>query len=334
MNTYGNLFKVTLYGESHQPAMGVVVEGMPAGIKINENILKNDLSKRRPGAVGTTTRVEKDEYVMTSGVFNGVTTGSPIHIMIENKDVRSKDYTALKTHPRPGHADFVANVKYHGFHDYRGGGRFSGRLTASLVCAGSLAKHFLPFKVNHKLVQVGTLTDLSKLDAYLDKISQEGDSVGGIIELSTSPLPVGLGEPFFQKLDAEIARMMFTIPAVKGVEIGTGFSGISLKGSAFNDAIIDDSGKTETNHSGGLSGGLSNGNALKVRVMVKPTSSIKKQQNTFDYTSKSKKALKIEGRHDVCIARRIGIVLENALAIVLADMFLMNQTYKTFTNNR
>ncbi len=332
MNSYGNLFKVTLYGESHQAAIGVVIDGVLPGIKIDETKITADLLKRKPGAVGTTTRLEKDAFKITSGLFNGITTGSPVHITIENNDVRSKDYTALKKHPRPGHADFVAYKKYGGFNDYRGGGRFSGRLTAALVCAGSIAKQMIPFKVQHELIQVGALKDMSKIDDYLQDIASQNDSVGGIIELTTDPLPIGLGEPNFNKLDGEIAKMMFSIPAVKGVEIGTGFSGIEMKGSAFNDAIMDETGKTITNHSGGVSGGLSNGNPLKVKAMVKPTSSIKGEQKTYNTESKKVDTLAIKGRHDVCIARRVGIVLENALAIVLADLYLLERAKKPFSS--
>lgn len=333
MNSYGTLFKVTLYGESHQKAIGVVIDGVPPGIRIDETMIHADLQKRKPGAVGTTTRIEKDAYQILSGVFNQHTTGSPIHLMIENQDVRSKDYNDIKKHPRPGHADYVAHVKYRGYNDYRGGGRFSGRLTAALVCAGAIAKQLLPFNITHELVQVGTLTNMDELDEYLEKIAQEGDSIGGIVELKTDPLPVGIGEPFFRKLNAEIAKMLFSIPAVKGVDIGTGFDGISLKGSEFNDPLLNASGKTKTNHSGGISGGLSNGNPLKIKVMVKPTASIKKPQETYHQEEKQTKTLEIKGRHDVCIARRIGIVLENALAITLADLYLLEQTYKTFSNN-
>jgi chorismate synthase len=322
VNSYGTKFLVTLYGESHQEAIGVVVDGMPPGIKIDLKQIEDDLKLRRPGQIGTTARVEADEFKITSGVFNGYSTGSPIHIMIENKDVRSKDYTHLQKQPRPGHADFVANIKYKGFQDYRGGGRFSGRLTAALVCAGSLAKMVIPFSIRHELIQVGTLTDMSKIDAYLSEIAQEGDSVGGIVEITVEQMPIGLGEPFFGKLDAEIAKMLFSIPAIRAVEFGMGFKGVELKGSAFNDLIIDENGTTKTNHSGGVTGGISNGNPLVVRAFVKPTSSISKDQNTYHFEKNEVSTLQIGGRHDVCIARRIGIVLENAVAIVLADMFL------------
>jgi chorismate synthase len=324
MNSYGTKFKVTLYGESHQQAIGVVVDGVPPGIKINDQLINDDLAKRRPGQIGTTARIEQDQYQITSGVFNDYSTGSPIHVMIENKDVRSKDYTHLKNQPRPGHADFVANIKYKGFQDYRGGGRFSGRLTAALVCAGSLAKMIIPFKIEHELIQVGTLKDMSKIDQYLEEIAKEGDSVGGIIEIRVNQMPVGLGEPFFGKLDAEIAKMLFSIPAIRAVEFGLGFKGVELKGSEFNDLIMDQTGQTKTNNSGGVTGGISNGNPLVVRAFVKPTSSISKEQNTYHFEKHEQTTLAIGGRHDVCIARRVGIVLENAVAIVLADQYLLN----------
>jgi chorismate synthase len=327
MNSYGTLFKITLYGESHQSHIGVVVDGMPPGILIDQEKITSDLEKRRPGSVGTTKRIEKDEFIITSGVFNGYSTGSPIHLTIENQNIISKDYENLINHPRPGHADFVAKVKYKGFQDYRGGGRFSGRLTAAIVMAGSLAKMILPFKFSNELIQVGSLKDLSKIDAYLEEVAQKNDSVGGIILLKVKDIPIGLGEPFFQKLDAEVAKMLFSIPSVKAVEFGTGFNGIEYFGSQFNDEIINEQGLTRTNHSGGVTGGISNGNDLIVKVMIKPTSSIKKPQETYNFKSNDVEKLEIEGRHDVCIARRAGIVLENAIAIVLADLFLINKIY-------
>ena len=328
MNSYGTLFKVTLYGESHQEAIGTIVDGVPAGIKIDDELITSDLMKRQPGAVGTTPRKEKDEFKILSGVFNGFSTGSPIHIMIENQNIQSKDYEHLKNQPRPGHADFVAGVKYNGFQDYRGGGRFSGRLTAALTAAGSIAKMIVPFQFENKLIQIGALKDMEWLDQYLSEVSKAGDSVGGIIEVKVSGIPVGLGEPFFNKLDSEIGKMMFSIPAVKGVEIGKGFAGIEMMGSKFNDEILDARGKTKTNHSGGVSGGISNGNDLIVKVFIKPTSSIQKEQETYNYTTNSVEKLEIGGRHDVCIARRAGIVVENALAIVLADLYLINKAYQ------
>lgn len=328
MNSYGTLFRITLYGESHQSAIGVIIDGMPAGIDIDMQMIENDMKKRQPGAIGTTPRKEEDVVNILSGVFNGKSTGSPIHLMIENTNVKSQDYEHMKTHPRPGHADFVASKKYKGFHDYRGGGRFSGRLTAAIVAAGAVAKMVIPYNLSHELIQLGTLKDMRQIDEYLLKIAEQKDSVGGIIEVKAQGLPVGLGEPFFQKLDAEIAKMMFSIPSVKGVEFGLGFRGIDAKGSETNDLIIDQEGRTKTNHSGGVTGGISNGNDLVFRVMIKPTSSIGKPQETYDFSEGKVSELVIGGRHDVAIARRAGIVLENALAIVLADQYLISQAYR------
>ncbi len=328
MNSYGNLFKITLYGESHQDAIGVVVDGVTPGTLIDIDKIKSDLELRKPKAIGTTPRKEDDEPLITSGVFNGKATGSPIHIMIKNKNVKSKDYDHLKKQPRPGHADFVAEKKYHGFQDHRGGGRFSGRLTATLVAAGSIAKMMLPYTFTNQLKQIGTLTDMSKIDDYLKDIINQGDSVGGIVEVNVKGVEVGLGEPMFEKLDAELAKMMFSIPAVKGFEMGLGFKGVNALGSTFNDLIIDKNGKTKTNHAGGVTGGISNGNDITFNVFVKPTSSIQKQQNTYDFSKDMMSTLKVGGRHDVAIVRRVGIVLENAAAIVLADAYLKNKMYQ------
>ena len=327
MNSYGHLFKVTLYGESHQEAIGVVVDGLPAGTKIDEDLIKKDLEARKPKQIGTTPRKESDQYTITSGVFNGYSTGSPIHIMIKNENVVSKDYTHLKTHPRPGHADFVSEVKYKGFQDYRGGGRFSGRLTAALVVAGSLAKMAIPFDISHQLKQVGKLKDMSQLDDYVLDVQNKKDSVGGTIEITVKKMIVGLGEPYFNKLDSELAKLLFSVPAVKGVEFGLGFDGIELFGSEFNDQLIDEKGKTKTNHAGGITGGISNGNDLKINVFVKPTSSIQKEQDTFNLKSKKIEKLDIGGRHDVAIVRRVGIILENVVAIGLLDQYLMYKAH-------
>ncbi len=328
MNSYGNLFKITLYGESHQDAIGVVIDGVTPGLEINWDLVQSDLAKRRPGAIGTTPRIEKDELIVTSGIFNEHATGSPIHIMIKNENVVSKDYSHLVKQPRPGHADYVASVKYNGFHDYRGGGRFSGRLTTPIVVAGSIAKQMLPFVFSHELIQVGSLKDMTKLDAYLTEVQEKGESVGGIIKVTVKNVPVGIGEPMFEKLDAKIGQMMFSIPAVKGVEIGTGFEGVDQFGSWFNDVYEDETGKTLPNHSGGVSGGISNGNDIIVKVFVKPKSSISKTQTSFNLEKKEKTEFQVGGRHDVAIVRRAGIVLENALAIVLADLYLWSKTYK------
>lgn len=322
MNTYGNKFKVTLYGESHGESIGCVIDGMKPGVKVDYDLIHQDLERRRPKDVGSTKRIESDTYKITSGVFNGYTTGAPIHVSILNQDIESKDYEIYREHPRPNHVDFVANIKYQGFNDYRGSGQFSGRLTAALVVAGSFAKMVLPFKISSRLIQVGTLKDMSKLDAYLKEIEAKKDSVGGIIEVKVEGLPIGLGEPFFGKLDSEIARMLFNIPSVKGVAFGDGFDGVHMLGSEYNDLIIDKDGKTKTNHSGGVVGGLSNGNDLIIKVFIKPTASIGLPQETYNLKTNKKESLQIKGRHDTCIARRIGVLLENAVGVVLINSSL------------
>lgn len=322
MNSFGTLFRISIYGESHQKAIGVIIDGMKPGIPYNEDLLIGDLDRRKAGAVGTTKRIEADTPIITSGVYNGFTTGAPIHVMFENTNTKSEDYQNLLKQPRPGHADFTGFQKYKGFNDNRGGGHFSGRLTTTIVAAGSFAKMMLNCKINAEIKQVGTLKDLTKLDSYLESVTQSFDSVGGIIEVRVNKLEVGIGEPFFGSVESKISQILFSIPAVKGVEFGVGFRGIEMYGSSFNDAIIDSSGKTKTNHNGGINGGITNGNELVVRIFVKPASSIFIPQETFDFETKEIKTLKIEGRHDVCIARRAVVVLENAVAIALADLYL------------
>lgn len=334
MNSFGRLFQVHLYGESHQKAIGVVIEGVLPGTVIDEASIAADLRLRNPVAIGTTPRKEPDAFEITSGVLNGKATGSPIHVIIVNQDVQSKDYEPLKQHPRPGHADFVAAHKFHGFHDPRGGGRFSGRLTAPLVVAGAIAKMTVPYRFSHRLKQVGSLKDMRHLDAYLSEIAAQGDSVGGVIEVTVEDVPLGLGEPMFAKVESLIGQFIFSLPAVKGVSIGLGFEGIETLGSAFNDRYEDATGRTLTNHSGGVSGGITNGNPLVVTVFVKPTSSIKKAQKTYHLGSKDKQILEVGGRHDVCIARRAGIVMENAVAIVLADLQLQHESREALLARR
>ena len=327
MNSIGNLFKVTLYGESHQDAIGVIIDGVTPGIKIDNESIERDLTLRRPGALGTTKRVEADVFSVTSGVFNGLSTGSPIHITMQNLNIQSKDYDHLIYQPRPGHADFVAMKKYLGFHDHRGGGRFSGRLTAPIVAAGAIAKMMLPMTFTHELIQIGTCKKKEDFDTYLKSIEALGDSVGGIIKITVTHMPIGLGEPMFEKLDANIIHMLMSMPAVKLVTFGDTLDLLEAKGSMYNDTIIDASGKTLTNHSGGVTGGISNGNDLVIYVFVKPTSSISSAQETFDFKLNEVKSMEIGGRHDTCIARRAGIVMENATAIVLADLYLMQKMY-------
>lgn len=326
MNHFGTLFTVSIYGESHGKAVGVVVDGVVPGILIDEALLESDLNRRKAGAIGTTKRIEADEPKIISGVYKGYTTGAPIHIMFENTNTKSEDYMNLIKQPRPGHADFTSYIKYKGFADQRGGGHFSGRLTTGIVAAGSIAKMLLNAQFESKLIRVGELTNMNGLDEYLKGISESFDSVGGIVEVKVNGLEIGIGEPFFDSVESKIAHMVFSVPAIKGIEFGIGFEGIELKGSQFNDRIISESGKTETNHNGGLNGGITNGNELVVRVFVKPASSIFLKQDTFDFESNTIKTLQIEGRHDACIARRAVVVIENAIAIALADLYLQKKS--------
>lgn len=326
MNHFGTLFSVNIYGESHGKAVGIVIDGMTPGVLVDEKLLLSDLNRRKAGAVGTTKRIEADEPKIISGVYRGYTTGAPIHVMFENTNTRSEDYNNLLKQPRPGHADFTSFVKYKGFADQRGGGHFSGRLTTGVVAAGSFAKMLLNVVFESKLVRVGDLTDMNGLDEYLQGISENFDSVGGIVEVRVRNLEVGIGEPFFDSVESKIAHMVFSVPAIKGIEFGIGFKGIELRGSQFNDPIVDAKGRTETNHNGGLNGGITNGNELVVRVFVKPASSIFLKQDTFDFETNSVQSLQIEGRHDACIARRAVVVIENAIAIALADLYLQKKS--------
>jgi chorismate synthase len=323
MNTFGRLFRVSIYGESHGQEVGVLIDGCPAGLVLEEADFEKDLLRRKGGAKGTTRRVEPDKPVIKSGVFNGKTTGAPILIAFANTNVRSKDYEALKDTPRPGHADFTGMKKFGGFNDYRGGGHFSGRLTLGLVTAGVIAKRLIhPVAVTAKLIEAGGDTDIERA---IDKAVEMKDSIGGIIECRALNVAPGLGEPFFDPVESLISHMMFSIPAIKGIEFGAGFKAARMTGSEHNDLIIDIDGKTGTNYSGGINGGISNGNPLVFRVVVKPTSSISLPQDTVNMKTGKRVNLVIEGRHDVCIALRVPVVVENAAAIVLADLMLLEQ---------
>lgn len=323
MNNFGNLFRISIFGESHGPAVGVVVDGCPSGISITDSDFTTDIERRKAGKKGTTPRVEEDIPKIISGIFEGKTSGSPISIFFENNNTRSKDYKEFKKSPRPGHADFTASKKYKGFNDYRGGGHFSGRITIGLVAAGVIAKKILPkVSIQAKVVEVGGQKDI---DAALNRAIANQDSVGGIIECKVQNLPLGLGEPFFDKTEAMLAHILFAIPAIKGMEIGSGFEAARMAGSENNDLILDEKGTTATNHAGGMNGGITNGNELVVRVAVKPTSSIGKNQKTFNLEAGEVKDLSVKGRHDVCIALRIPVIVEAAVAIALADLYLRNK---------
>lgn len=318
MFSYGNKFKISIYGASHEDTMGLIIEGLKPGITLDLDSINKDLDTRRPSKVGETTRKETDKFIIKNGYFNNKTTGASLHIEVPNSNIRSNDYNNLEKHYRPNHADYVANIKYDGYHDYRGGGIFSGRLTTLLVIAGSIAKSLLDYKISSSLVQVGELKDLNLLDDYLANITKNNDSVGGIVNLRVSNMIVGLGDPFFNKLDASISHLIMSVPGVRGIIFGEDFNVESL-GSINNDLIINKEGKTKTNHSGGIVGGISNGNDIVFNVLVKPTSSVGIKQETFNFETNSLEELVIKGRHDVAFVRRIPIVLESVLAICLAN---------------
>ncbi len=321
MNTSGIIFRVSLFGESHGPVVGVTVDGVPPGITLSEQDLMADLSRRRPGAKGTTPRLEKDAPEIISGIFNGFTTGAPLTIITKNAEGRSSDYKRFEGHPRPGHADFTASVKYKGFSDLRGGGHFSGRLTWGLVAAGVVAKKIIaPMHVGSELIAAGGNENIEEAIA---KAIESKDSIGGIVECRVKNVIAGLGEPFFYSAESAISSMVFSIPAIKGIEFGSGFKAGEMKGSEHNDMIVDEKGKTSTNNAGGFNGGITNGNEIVFRVAVKPTSSIARPQSTYDFKEKSVRELVVEGRHDACIALRIPPVLEAVVAIVLADLRLL-----------
>jgi len=320
MNTFGRIFRITLYGESHGPSVGVIVDGCPPGIDLSEADFIHDLFRRKSGATGTTQRVEDDIPEIISGVYQGKTTGAPLNISFRNKDVRPEDYNIHTTVPRPGHADYTAHVKYKGFQDPRGGGHFSGRLTVCLVAAGIIAKKILPnANIQAILAEAGGTKDIEKAVA---KAVAEKNSVGGIVECRATGLPAGLGEPFFDSVESLISHIVFAIPAVRGIEFGSGFKAAAMTGSEHNDSILPD-GKTATNHAGGINGGITNGNELVFSVAVKPASSIALPQQSIDLQTNNPVSLEIQGRHDACIALRVPVIVEALTAIVLADCLLM-----------
>jgi len=318
MNSFGTLFRVSILGESHGPHTGIVIDGCPSGIPLQHEDFTADIKRRQPGAAGTTPRVESDEPRIISGWFNGFTTGAPLTILFDNQNTKSGDYDHLRKQPRPGHADWVAMQKFNGFNDHRGGGHFSGRLTLAIVAAGVVAKKVIgPAVISARLTEAGGLTDI---EAAIRQAEAENDSIGGIVECRVKGLPVGLGEPFFDSVESLIAHAVFSIPATKGIEFGSGFAASRMRGSEHNDRIIGEDGRTDTNYAGGINGGITNGNELVFRVAVKPTSSTSRPQQTLNLESGKVEELVIGGRHDRCIALRVPVVLEAVTALVLADL--------------
>lgn len=324
MNSFGRIFRVHIFGESHGESVGIVIDGCPAGLALSDADMLPDLERRKGGKQkGTTPRQEADYPFLKSGVFNGKTTGAPITIFFENNNTRSGDYEKQRSFPRPGHADMVAHQKYGGNEDYRGGGHFSARLTTGLVAAGAIAKKLLQqVAIQSQVTEIGGESDLEK---GLQKAIDAKDSVGGIVECRVNGLPAGLGEPFFDSVESQIAHIAFAIPAVKGIEFGSGFAAAKMFGTQHNDAIENMEGKTKTNNAGGIVGGISNGNELVFRIAIKPTASTPKEQNSLNWESGQIETFSIKGRHDLCVALRAPVILEAATAIVLADLMLLEQ---------
>ena len=351
-NTFGNNLCVTLFGESHGEAIGAVLDGIAPGIKINYEYIDAMLSQRRPYGKISTGRCEKDEYKLASGVFNGYTTGTPICILVPNSDTRSGDYESLKTVPRPSHADLVANEKYHGYQDYRGGGHFSGRVTVTLVIAGAILKSALEAKGIKIGTHISSLKGISdrRFDNYaadidtlskkqfavldtdkekemyslIEAVAADGDSVGGILETAIIGMPCGVGEPWFDTLEGMLSHAIFSVPAVKGVEFGKGFAIADMLGSEANDGMRYESGNLTftRNNSGGIIGGISTGAPIVIRSAIKPTPSIFKEQESVNITTKANATLKINGRHDPAILHRARVVIDSVCALTIADMLV------------
>ena len=327
MNSFGQIFRVSIWGESHGPAVGVLIDGVPAGLSLSPEQFLADIERRKGGLQkGTTPRQEEDLPIFKSGWFQGKTTGSPLLIEFENKNTRSTDYEKQKAIPRPGHADFVAHKKFGGYEDYRGGGHFSGRLTVALVAAGVIAKSVLKdISIQATIVEIAGESSVEK---GIEKAIAHKDSVGGIVECRVNGLPLGIGEPFFDSIESLLAHAVFSIPAIRGIEFGTGFAAATMFGSEHNDSLENLSGKTSTNHAGGVVGGISNGNELVFRVAVKPTSSTPKEQVSLNVETGALDTFSVKGRHDLCIALRVPVVLEAVTAMVLADLLLREQKIK------
>ncbi len=321
MNTFGRNFRISIFGESHGKLVGILIDGCPVGIAFSEEDLMPDLLRRKSGGRATTSRIENDKPTIQSGIFKGKTTGAPILISFENNNVNTKDYSNLLKHPRPSHSDFVAQQKYKGFQDYRGGGHFSGRITLGLVAAGILAKKIVSdINITAKLTEVA---GQENIDVAIDKALSNKDSVGGVVNCVVENMPIGFGDPFFNSVESQISHLAFAIPGIKAIEFGVGFNASRMKGTAFNDLIIDEKGTTHTNNSGGINGGISNGNNLVFRVAVRPTASVSISQETYNFKHQKIETLQIKGRHDICFALRVPVIIEAITAIVLADFKLM-----------
>ena len=357
MNTFGRKFRISIFGESHGTAIGIVIDGVQPGIALSEEDFQRDILRRKSGKKGTTPRIESDQPEILSGVYNGYTTGAPLAIIFHNQNTRSGDYKLFNDVPRPGHADYTASIKWLDFNDPRGGGHFSGRITLPVVAAGVVAKKMLGFNVDAQLTEVGgvsradalagmpeaalpdggveekeVLSDSQIWSSVLDEALREQDSVGGIVECTVNGVPAGLGEPFFDSVEALISHAIFSIPGVRGIEFGDGFQSARMKGSEHNDPFdaigsgnlnLHVNVRPTKNGAGGINGGITNGNPIVFRVAFKPTSSIGKAQKTFNFATGEMTTLEIPGRHDACIALRTPVIVEAMTAIVLADLTRM-----------
>lgn len=348
-NTIGQNVTLTLFGESHGPYVGATLDGVMPGIKVDEAYIASELSKRRPAGKNETARIEQDEFQIISGVFNGLTTGAPLTIIIPNSNVKSKDYDSVKSVARPSHADYVAYEKYLGFNDYRGGGHFSGRITAAIVALGAILKKALEDKniyIGTHIKQVGKVKDVDfnnhlqeiktlqnkkfpvindieeEVIAEITKATKDGDSIGGILQTAITGLPIGLGDPWFSSVEGLIANACFSIGGVKGIEFGKGFDVVNETGKTFNDELYYENNKvyTRTNNNSGINGGITNSMPVVFNLAIKPTPSISIPQKTIDFVKQENTTISITGRHDPAIIRRIGIVIDNLMAIVIADM--------------
>ena len=325
MNSFGTNFRISIFGESHGDSVGVTIDGLQAGIKLSADDFISDLVKRKSGAYGTTSRIETDIPLIISGLYNGFSTGAPLTILFKNENIKPSDYLSFTDLPRPGHADFTASEKFGGFNDPRGSGHFSGRITLALVAAGVIAKKIIsPIEITATIESINGSMDFKK---ELEKAFALNDSVGAIVSCTARNLGVGLGEPFFNSVESVISHLVFSIPAIKGIEFGSGFNCSHMLGSEHNDRFINSDGTTDTNNAGGILGGITNGNDLFYRVAVKPTSSISKPQLTHNFKSNRQEELLIEGRHDTCIALRIPVVIEAVTAIAFAELLLGKVSY-------
>lgn len=355
-NTFGNNMTVTLFGESHGPAIGAVIDGMPPGIKIDEEFIKKQMEKRKPKGKISTARTESDTVHIVSGVFEGYSCGTPICLFIQNKNQHSKDYSKTKMLARPAHADYSGDCKYLSYQDYRGGGHFSGRLTAPLVASGAICLDMLASKGIYVASHIKSIkhiqddsfsSDTEQLKRQMDKMNHEyfaalndsineemnaliedtfhnSDSVGGTIETAVLNMPAGVGEPYFDSVESVLSHALYSVGAVKGVQFGTGFSISEMYGSEANDPFRIKNGKiiTETNHNGGINGGITNGMPILITTAVKPTPSIYQEQKTIDFRRQTEEMIQIEGRHDPCIVHRARVVIDSVIAIGLVDLLL------------